>query len=161
MALIKCEECGAEISDKADFCPHCGYKRQAAQQNTQAQLVSLTPNQPFSQNQAQGQYQPPYYNPYYNPNYEHYTYNRNRYIQGNANVFGIIGFILSLASLFLSLWGIIPITGLVFSIIGLIIGKQQFQKTGLALSGIIISSISLLYTIVQLILWESLSLLLF
>lgn len=25
MALIKCSECGHEISDKASFCPHCGY----------------------------------------------------------------------------------------------------------------------------------------
>ena len=24
MTLIKCEECGKEISDKAKFCPHCG-----------------------------------------------------------------------------------------------------------------------------------------
>ena len=24
MALIKCEECGKEISDKAIACPHCG-----------------------------------------------------------------------------------------------------------------------------------------
>lgn len=27
MAIIKCKECGNEISDKASFCPHCGYKR--------------------------------------------------------------------------------------------------------------------------------------
>lgn len=25
MALIKCPECGREISDKASSCPHCGY----------------------------------------------------------------------------------------------------------------------------------------
>lgn len=25
MALIKCPECGREISDKAGSCPHCGY----------------------------------------------------------------------------------------------------------------------------------------
>lgn len=24
MALIKCKECGAEVSDKADVCPKCG-----------------------------------------------------------------------------------------------------------------------------------------
>ena len=24
MALIKCKECGREISDKASVCPHCG-----------------------------------------------------------------------------------------------------------------------------------------
>lgn len=26
MALIKCPECGQEISDTAKSCPHCGYK---------------------------------------------------------------------------------------------------------------------------------------
>lgn len=25
MALIKCPECGKEISDRAVSCPHCGY----------------------------------------------------------------------------------------------------------------------------------------
>ena len=25
MALIKCPECGKEISDKATVCPNCGY----------------------------------------------------------------------------------------------------------------------------------------
>ncbi len=27
MALIKCQECGKEISDKANVCPNCGYKK--------------------------------------------------------------------------------------------------------------------------------------
>ena len=26
MALINCKECGKELSDTAEFCPHCGYK---------------------------------------------------------------------------------------------------------------------------------------
>ena len=26
MALIKCNECGKEISDKAKVCPHCGFE---------------------------------------------------------------------------------------------------------------------------------------
>ena len=26
MALIKCKECGKEMSNKADFCPNCGAK---------------------------------------------------------------------------------------------------------------------------------------
>lgn len=29
MALIKCSECGNEISDKAEMCPNCGAKNQA------------------------------------------------------------------------------------------------------------------------------------
>jgi hypothetical protein len=27
MALVKCKECGNEISKKADICPHCGFKK--------------------------------------------------------------------------------------------------------------------------------------
>ena len=26
MALIKCPECGKQISDKAESCPNCGYR---------------------------------------------------------------------------------------------------------------------------------------
>ena len=26
MALIKCKECGKELSDQAESCPNCGYK---------------------------------------------------------------------------------------------------------------------------------------
>lgn len=26
MALIKCEECGHEVSDHAKLCPNCGYQ---------------------------------------------------------------------------------------------------------------------------------------
>lgn len=28
MALVKCKECGKELSDKAKICPHCGYRKQ-------------------------------------------------------------------------------------------------------------------------------------
>ena len=29
MALVKCQECGKEVSTKADTCPHCGFKRRS------------------------------------------------------------------------------------------------------------------------------------
>lgn len=28
MALIKCAECGKEMSDSAKMCPHCGFKKE-------------------------------------------------------------------------------------------------------------------------------------
>ena len=31
MALITCSECGKEISDMAEACPHCGYKNEKTQ----------------------------------------------------------------------------------------------------------------------------------
>ena len=36
MALIKCTECGKEISDKAASCPHCGSPTLSAQSEPQA-----------------------------------------------------------------------------------------------------------------------------
>lgn len=33
MALINCEECGKEISDKAPACPFCGYQNDATPQS--------------------------------------------------------------------------------------------------------------------------------
>lgn len=33
MALIKCNECGKEISDKAKVCPHCGTKYKSENEN--------------------------------------------------------------------------------------------------------------------------------
>ena len=36
MAMIKCEECGHEISDKADACIHCGCPSAAAQQSSES-----------------------------------------------------------------------------------------------------------------------------
>ena len=32
MALIKCPECGKEISDAAESCPNCGYPIKGQQQ---------------------------------------------------------------------------------------------------------------------------------
>lgn len=34
MALIKCPECGREISDKSKQCIHCGYPIEQANKNT-------------------------------------------------------------------------------------------------------------------------------
>lgn len=41
MALINCKECGKELSDSADFCPHCGFKYN----HEEEQSVGITENQ--------------------------------------------------------------------------------------------------------------------
>lgn len=48
MALVKCIGCGQMMSDKADFCPHCGMAMRAenTQQDTQRQLATLRPSKP-------------------------------------------------------------------------------------------------------------------
>ena len=40
MALIKCKECGKEISDKADMCPNCGYTNKNNIKNSKISNVS-------------------------------------------------------------------------------------------------------------------------
>lgn len=41
MALIKCSECGKEISDSAESCPHCGCKTNHGQTVTREKTSSL------------------------------------------------------------------------------------------------------------------------
>lgn len=59
MALIKCPECGKEVSDKATACIHCGFPLSAITQNTKQQQKTATivnqinvkaPMKMFSQN---------------------------------------------------------------------------------------------------------------
>ena len=37
MALISCPECHKEISDSAEFCPHCGYKFITKEKKTESE----------------------------------------------------------------------------------------------------------------------------
>ena len=39
MAMIKCEECGKEMSDKAMNCPHCGAATAIAKKAVRFQLT--------------------------------------------------------------------------------------------------------------------------
>ncbi len=41
MALIKCPECGKEISDKANSCPSCGYPINSTQVETEQDRVNV------------------------------------------------------------------------------------------------------------------------
>ena len=41
MALIKCKECGKEISDTVDACPHCGYKYKKTNEMTTKKVVKI------------------------------------------------------------------------------------------------------------------------
>lgn len=40
MALIKCPECGKEVSDKADVCPSCGYPIKKVEEKKQKESVT-------------------------------------------------------------------------------------------------------------------------
>jgi uncharacterized membrane protein YvbJ len=42
MAIIKCPECGTEVSDKAEKCPKCAYPFSIASPQVQTQVIELT-----------------------------------------------------------------------------------------------------------------------
>ena len=45
MALIKCPECGTEVSSEAEFCPKCGYPIKAKMSDKQEQNKKITAEQ--------------------------------------------------------------------------------------------------------------------
>ena len=64
------------------------------------------------------------------------------------NILCILGFVLSLVSFFLALYGTVAIAGLILSIIGIVQAKKKEQSLkGLGIAGIVISAVSMLYTV--------------
>lgn len=49
MALIKCPECGKEISDSADVCPNCGFSIKSYIQTMEAEQAEIKLKQKFEQ----------------------------------------------------------------------------------------------------------------
>lgn len=77
--------------------------------------------------------------------------------QKKANILCIIGFVLSLVSLIIALYGVVAIAGLVLSIIGVVqTNKKGERLKGLGIAGICISAASLVYTIYVLVVLASL-----
>ena len=46
MALIKCPNCGNQMSDKALCCPACGYENQAQEKKIQNFVLNVETNYP-------------------------------------------------------------------------------------------------------------------
>ena len=64
-----------------------------------------------------------------------------------ANLFCIIGFVLSLVSLLIALYGLVAIAGLVLSIIGIVQANKNGERLkGLGIAGICVAAGSLIYT---------------
>ena len=129
MALIKCSECGKEISDHARQCPHCGFDNNiifCPECNKQlSSKASLCPNCgcPIKKNK----------------NIE------NEEING----FCLSGMVVGIVSFFIDFFGLVSATGLVISIIGLSKSPKGKNKT-FATIGIICSGIELVLKILQL-----------
>ena len=147
---MNCTKCGTILVAGTRVCPTCGQAQPANQQwNPQAgqqwnpQVNSQVNSQanPQMNSQVNTQWkQPvnPQMNPQMNPQWN------NRPVPNNGKT--TAGFVLALVSLIT--W-IIPLFGLPTSIIGLVlsINGRIETKSGMALAGIIISIISLIFTI--------------
>lgn len=65
------------------------------------------------------------------------------------NVMCLVGFILSMASLLIALYGIVAIAGLVLSIVGVVQTNRTGERLkGLGIAGIIVAIVSLVYTLI-------------
>ncbi len=69
---------------------------------------------------------------------------------GGTNGLSIAGFVVSIASLFLGLFGITGLIGVVLSAVGLNQAKKEGGSTGLAITGIILGIIGAGYCWIQL-----------
>ncbi|MDE7300966.1 MAG: zinc-ribbon domain-containing protein [Clostridia bacterium] len=149
-----CSHCGKELNNEAVVCPHCGI---------------LTGNSGFDK-AATGYQQPSqgYQQPYqgyqqpmnngmpnkYTQGYQGYQGYQNPYQQQPPqpkvnNVCGIVGFVFALLSLYFGAYICIPcIVGLVLSIIGMVHRKKCTACNGLAIAGLVISIITLVFWLI-------------
>ena len=124
MAMIKCEECGKEISDKAAACPHCGcvvekkkYCEECGKEISPKAVVC--------------------------PQCGHAVKVEENAPEQKINNFSLSGMIVSLISLFIDFWGLVSATGLVLSIVGLKNSPSGKSRT-LAIVGIVAGGIELI-----------------
>jgi len=109
MSLIKCENCGHLISDKAVKCPRC--KQEKRTQNIVQKSSDVKVDNRKSNSQC------------------------------------LIGFILGIASIFLAFIGVIPLSAIIISIIGLVKFKDNEHKN--RWQGIVGLFLGLIYMLVN------------
>ena len=121
MNKIKCDKCGSEVDSNAKFCPNCGAKIESTEKAERVEVVEAT----VKDNSG----------------------NKVNNTEIGYNVMSIVGFVLSF----------IPIpkfrlVALVISIIALVqISKTKEKGKGLAIAGIAISSLIVIYGLIALI----------
>ena len=70
------------------------------------------------------------------------------YEKPKANILCIVGFVLSLVSLLIALYGLVAIAGLTCSIVGILQANKNSERLkGLGIAGICVSVGSLIYTV--------------
>ena len=120
-----CTQCGSALEEGSAVCPNCGNKIRSVEE----EVVVNNPEPMVNQN---------------------VSYENNGEVKKN-NVFALVGFIISLVNILCC--GSFSIFGLVFSIIGLVESKKQNGNgKGMAIAGIIISSIFIVLSILSVVL---------
>lgn len=130
MAMIKCRECGNEMSDHAKMCPNCGVENNimfCPECDKQLSLkASICPNCG-------------------------YTFKNNKSLKNDeVNALSLSGMIVGIVSLFIDFFGLVALVSLVLSIIGLTKSNSPKNRT-FATIGIICSSIELILKFIQLV----------
>ncbi len=102
MALIKCRECGKDITENADKCPHCGHPVSSRPQRySQFYKPSEPPNQPTASRE-----------PEYNPPPSWYQEPYKRRPARRTSALGVFALMLSLLSCTLSVMAVIMVQNL-------------------------------------------------
>ena len=121
MNKIKCDKCGSEVDSNVKFCPNCGAKIEPTEKAERVEVVEAT----VKDNSG----------------------NKVNNTEIGYNVMSIVGFVLSFI--------LIPkfcLVALVISIIALVqISKTKEKGKGLAIAGIAISSLIVIYGLIALI----------
>lgn len=136
-----CKHCGSSIDDKSAFCRFCGKPLDTAKMNKTVadEEPRPTPPQPVYTPPAQNAYAPPqYYAP--QPQYCAPPPPAPPAQKQNDNTIAIVGFILSF---------FVSIAGLVCSIIGYRNARNGAPNKGLAIAGIVVSSVTVTVSIIS------------
>lgn len=130
MALIKCSECGKEISDKATVCMNCGNPVDTSvnfEQESNANVKNTVANYEIN-----------------------IKTNEDILNVQKCNGYSLSGFIISIVAFFIDFFGLCSASALILSIVGVSYAKNGKSKT-FGVIGIILSSIELIYKFIQLI----------
>lgn len=131
MALIKCSECGKEISDKAKTCPNCGNAVTTYVKCSDCGEKFVSSDLSCSNCGC--------------PNYSIRNYTN----EDKCDSLCLSGMIVGIVSFFIDFFGLVSATGLTLSIIGYANAKNKKSKN-IAIAGLACSGLELVLKFIQL-----------